>query len=106
MRLKKYLKDKSWEENIDKGIPIETMKKINDLDYILVVSSCSGHEIEGPSLFFQIKQKALYMLSFEESMNIFNFVVDHLNLKLDDSHSKWIYWLNPTEFLYDSDNRI
>lgn len=106
MRLITYLKKNSWEENLDKNIPKDIMEEINSLEDFSVVSSCNGHNKKGPSIFFEIRRKQLEMMIFENIRWIYDDITKSLNSILDNTHSKWICWLNPSEFLYDSDLRV
>jgi len=102
MKFLKYINSISWKNNLDKNIPVDVLKDINDIQCINVVSTCNGHSKKGPSLYFQLNKKDVEYKTFKELKEIYNDILDNLKENLNNTKIKWICWLNPTEFLYDS----
>lgn len=103
MDFKKYLKKKSWEENLDSNIPENIIKKLNDIKWLNIISTCSGHKKDGPSLFFEITKKYFSLLYFDEIKHFYDAFITDIENNIPKTNVKWICWINPDEFLYDSD---
>lgn len=103
MNFKTYLKNNSWENNLDYDVPEKIIKKLNDIKWLNIVSSCSGHEKEGPSLFFEIEKEYFSEMLFSEIKKFYDAFITDIENTVSGSSVKWICWINPNEFLYDSD---
>ena len=101
MKLKDYFEKKSWENNLDKKLPEEIIKKLNKISDIKILSTCAGHP-KNAELIFSIKK--FKGKTFNEIKCFYDNIVKKLKENLKSSEIKWICLVDNNDFFYDSSN--